>query len=67
VKWRHGSWQLAQRSPPTLDRRVLWNSNSPSAAASARPETRLLASRCTGGGQGPSETMLASSSGRRGG
>ena len=67
VKRRHGSWQLAQRKPPTVDRRVLWNSASPSAAASARPETRLLASRTAGGGQGPSEAMLASSSGRKGG
>src|SRR6185295_20140029 len=67
VNWRHGSWQLAQRKPPTVDKRVLWNSTSPSAAASARPETRLLASRTAGGGQGPSEPMLASSSARKGG
>src|SRR5260221_1933909 len=73
-KPRNGTWQVAHSTEPVPERRGSKNSRSPSATASAFPETRLLGSRTVFGGHGPcarifrlssSENLTASESEKR--
>ena len=61
-KWRNGAWQVAQSTEPVPESRGSKKSFSPSAMASRLPDTRLVGSGASGGGQGPWRRILAISS-----
>src|SRR5882672_8527521 len=61
-KSRNGTWQVAHSTEPVPESRGSKNSRSPSAIASAFPETRLLGSRTSFGGQGPWDSIFRFSS-----